>query len=406
MASLSELTTIFLRSTHIVVLLLQVLPFPALIRFRHQPVHNVGKLIHDEIRWRVFVCLDRWIPFSLVQNSSRSSSTAEDWSLEAFVREVFLLYHENAPQTSNILTIIAGTGDVTPLETFLEEQGFEKVPSDPHDRSVDLRGAFEVLSRMQRYRKRGLKVKQDDGSEEEEPQDYFIVLLYSRNGSLSVLMSVDNTADMVAISHDTMVSYYPRLMFANEGLLCNASVEADSDSATSISITSEDEEVELMFNNYHWSKPCGPWCPALWRCTYDDEGALKLHWNGTKEHDASPGSAAKAKVADEGKGKSGDHGGHETEKEGEGSGAGLTTWNRAEAWSYGDPDADDAEDIVGPPETVFGGLWGGVAFWNTWANSLDFTYSEILEWRILNRCRNTHCPNSHLHDSRSQYVRM
>ena len=147
----------------------------------------------------------------------------------------------------------------------------------------------------------------------------------SKWSALRALLSADNTSDMVAISHDTIVSYHPRLVYKREGLLRTRRLKAGDDEMT----IHTEEGFTLRSNNGHWEHPCGPYCPEIWRSSYDDDGVCKI------------------------------------------------------SWSLGSGGDDRVE--------------GGTT---------DFTYGDILSWRISNRCLNNHCDNARLHDLRKEYVDM
>ncbi|KAJ3531224.1 hypothetical protein NMY22_g8245 [Coprinellus aureogranulatus] len=431
---------------HILLILAQTLSWIDLLRARHFPTTEALFVVGSEIRRRVFGRLDRFIPHELAPDFFQELKSARGFITGGVVREVFLMNHDNAPPplrpiphtvdedttaeddpaglTSTLIIVVAKC-NISPLQDFIKGLGYSSIPINEDSRLVDTRKGKDVVATIEHYNKEG-------GS----GQEYDIILLVSENEALSVLMAGGDTADMVAISHDTIVSYYPRLTFANEGLLVNSGVRADD--AATMSITLDEEDVEIHLSNYHWTKPCGPYCPELWRCNYDDEGALKVHWDGLKRNKADPksrkgkekndnpnlGVATPDEESSESKGQetkdkpkvnitpsdridSADSTG-ETETSSElGSAEGTGATESKVANEEGDVHDGEVKGWgVDDSVDVWGNGWGKIAYWNHWNTGRDFTYSEILQWRITNRCKNTQCPNSALHDLRSQYVKM
>ncbi|KAJ3507551.1 hypothetical protein NMY22_g16897 [Coprinellus aureogranulatus] len=405
--SLNDLLTVFFSQAHVLLILVQTLPWIDLLRFRHMPSYEAGHVVGEELRRRVFLA---WIGFI----------TGD------VVREVFLLNHEKiTPPWTTTLTIIVNKCDISPLQLFLKELGYVLIPWDDRSREVDTRKRLNVVAVLEHYRR-------VDSSGEE----YFIVLMVSNNEALTVLMAIDNTADMVAISHDTIVSFYPRLIFANEGILTNTAVKAGDSSSSTVMPDEEYEDFELHFNNHHWTKPCGPYCPEILRCTYDDEGTMKIHWDGAKgnqvdqeklrrleeksqneirvsvaevraldePHDVGSPDASQELQSDDWSQESGSNDGPQESSSEDAKTTGLN-WEK-EGFAGAEGDVGAGEDMVrgwgmiGPDDT-WGRGWGTIAFWNSGRARGDFTYSEILQWRITNRCANTHCRNSELHDLRA-----
>lgn len=239
-----------------------------------------------------------------------------------------------------------------------------------------------------------------------------------RRKPLCGLLSAYNTVDMVAISQDTIASYYPRLTWRNEGIFVNRGVQEQSDQA----LITTPEGIELRSDNSHWTKPCGAYCPAVWRHSYDDDGLLKASWICPQEEVEEPeskeempvellvvdvqgsrldgedreGGEENAENAEDDENaedrQDGEGGGEENEKNAADAGSG---WGNGSGSGWNVTAGDD-----------WARSWDEVRNWNSDAEAQDFTYSEILRWRITNRCRNTHCLNSHLHDPRSLYVTM
>ncbi|KAJ2920008.1 hypothetical protein MD484_g402, partial [Candolleomyces efflorescens] len=99
-------------------------------------------------------------------------------------------------------------------------------------------------------------------------KDARITLSLCKNNVLSTLLRSPTTSEMNAITFDAVYSLYPRLTYANEGLILGR-------------ITQENVEVDrlragggvkLFRVNEHWTKPCGWYCPMRIRKTYDDPG--------------------------------------------------------------------------------------------------------------------------------------
>lgn len=103
----------------------------------------------------------------------------------------------------------------------------------------------------------------------------------SKWSALRALLSVDNTSDMVAISHNMIVCPYPRLVYKREGLLRTRGLKAGDDQMT---LYTEDG-FTLHSTNAHWKHPCGPYCPEIWRSSYGADGVCKIKWSLGSGHE-------------------------------------------------------------------------------------------------------------------------
>ncbi|KAJ3531228.1 hypothetical protein NMY22_g8247 [Coprinellus aureogranulatus] len=433
---------IFFAQGHLLLIVFQTLPWMSLLRARHLPNREAYGLVKTEIRERVYGRLDRFVPSSLAPKFFHRLKSSKGLMIGGVVREALLHNHEKAPTPTSTLTIAVAQGCESHMQEFVvEDLGYTLVPWNNATPLLELRTDPEAVDEEERYRK-------EDGGKE-----HFIVIMISKEQALRVLIAADNTADMLAISHDTIVSYYPRLLFAGEGMFNNTAVEPDDTSG--MSITADGVDIELHANNYHWTKPCGPYCPEIWRWTYDDAGVMKIRWDGVNGYKDIKKEKRKDGSGEESVG-SGEHvsgSGSVEQVSGPDERVGGSTDNRR--WSVRAQDAEDGEECsaasdgvpvmqyhesetaldsaatgwthsggwleeeaqtpkvpqasqwtaVGTNET-WGFEWGGIAFWNHRNTGSDFTYSEILQWRITNCCRNPHCRNSRLHEQRSHYVKM
>lgn len=80
---------------------------------------------------------------------------------------------------------------------------------------------------------------------------------------------------MNAITHDTIYSLFPRLTYANEGLV----VERDEPTDIEEARKHAGGGVELYRDNSHWTRPCGHYCPMMNKKTYDDDGVARYRWS-------------------------------------------------------------------------------------------------------------------------------
>lgn len=165
---------------------------------------------------------------------------------------------------------------------------------------------------------------------------------------------------MNAITARSVVSFYPRLVFANESLIFQGHSPIEPHPYT----------FTLTSTNSAWTKPCGPYCPMLRRITYGDPGVATYTW--------SP------RLADA-----------------------RLEWSGQNAWSGSEWPAPSVWSSTTP--LVRMGEWGKryVEGWGTTAapeRPTDLRLQELLQWRISNRCNNPHCSNRNQSGERSRYL--
>lgn len=176
-------------------------------------------------------------------------------------------------------------------------------------------------------------------------QTRVVLLSSSKTKPLNVILDTAFTANMNAITAHAVVSFYPRLSMINESLLVD-NRDADDAMLHSFDVTS---------TNSHWTKPCGLYCPAVWRKSYGDPGVAMYPWNPASK-----------------------------------------------------PAKPDSSLPFGNPRPLEIGHWGPPSMWpplsvpsiQPTASPTDIRFQEAVRWRIKARCDNPHCPNSVLRSRR------
>lgn len=95
------------------------------------------------------------------------------------------------------------------------------------------------------------------------------MLTTSKTKAINVLLDSPFTAHMNAITPFQVVSFYPRLTYANESMEVDRVVEPRERQLS----------VALTASNAHWTKPCGYYCPMRWRKTFGDPGVATYSWS-------------------------------------------------------------------------------------------------------------------------------
>lgn len=89
---------------------------------------------------------------------------------------------------------------------------------------------------------------------------------------------------MNILTHNSILSFYPGLSFANYGLWSDDITLSDEECIE----VGLDSAMISIDDNATWSKPCGLYCPMLWRKPLYDRGIAEFSWESGVNH-AGPG---------------------------------------------------------------------------------------------------------------------
>ncbi|RXW14063.1 hypothetical protein EST38_g11794 [Candolleomyces aberdarensis] len=169
----------------------------------------------------------------------------------------------------------------------------------------------------------------------DEDMDFDSVrLTVAEKGILSVILSAPTTADMTFITANDIISFFPRMMLANECMVVDNAGDIDS-----IVANLKEQGQRVLDSNRHWKTPCGSFCPMRWRKTFGDEGMVRFRWHA-RRNVHSPQDLSNSQ-----------------------------SWN----WRSSAGSIDDDEDAI---------------------DRHDIMYRDQLKWRIWNRCENPNCSNA------------
>lgn len=163
----------------------------------------------------------------------------------------------------------------------------------------------------------------------------------SKNKSIDVVLGSACTADMNALTAMEIVSFYPQLTLAGQSLTVEGS---ETEGCT----LSSGPPLMCYDDNSHWTKGCGPYCPMVWRKTFDDDATAVYRWR----FDGAPRRRR---------------------------GVDMDSWGPA---------------LKG---------WGDSLEWDDGHDS-EFLHERLLVWRIKSRCLNETCDNMRLYERRMKYL--
>lgn len=162
---------------------------------------------------------------------------------------------------------------------------------------------------------------------------------------------------MNAITNSSVVSFYPRLAYANESLVVDG---YDVPEPNPYSFT-------ISPSNSGWTKPCGLYCPMLRRITFGDQGVATYPWSH-RPKESRP----------------------------------TTAWG-APSWSSSSASNNPLVNVRNWGERYSRATRG----WRrepSPVRTTDLRLQEPLRWRMSTTCSNPHCSHNVLAEERALYL--
>ncbi|RXW13432.1 hypothetical protein EST38_g12421 [Candolleomyces aberdarensis] len=228
------------------------LPWTSLYRMRFWP-GDCAKIVQAESRRRIFGVIERFVALDNIRNFVDLLHATDTIILGAAVRYVLLLNHPaHTPTMPSVLELATTEAMVDEWEQLLSSLGYESTERYPE---ASYKNRVKIVLDFERVLEDGTSTQ--------------VVLLVAKTSPLSVMIGSPTTAGMNAITSTLVVSFYPRLTFANEALQIEQ-VAVDDPLATA--------GVATFDSNSHWERPCGSYCPTKKRKPFDDDGAAIYCW--------------------------------------------------------------------------------------------------------------------------------
>ncbi|KAF6754976.1 hypothetical protein DFP72DRAFT_1123600 [Ephemerocybe angulata] len=185
-------------------------------------------VIEEELRRRVFDALAGFIPLKRCEEFFDRLHECEGAIIGSVVRAVLLVNSSVQPSRPPAnLDVVTRLCLDDPMRTFFHELGYDSTVLHPRDRE---RGYVDLIERFE--------------------------------------MVVDGK--MNAIIPGSVIVFYPRLTFANDSL----AVEGVEGGERTDNLT-----FAVSDTNAGWTKPCGIYCPTIWRKSVEDRGAASYSWS-------------------------------------------------------------------------------------------------------------------------------
>lgn len=206
-----------------------------------------------ELRQRIKDAIEPYIERTAFDDFIEYLRASEGAIVGSVVREVLLLNGPTQPRRkATNLNITTSFGMEGVMRSFLRSQGYRSRALPPSERRSS---SVDVIERFDRRTPCETRT---------------ILLSVSATRALSVVLCTPYSAQMCAITHNSVVCMLPRATLANESLVVEGAPASSN---------AEDLTFSVIPNNSHWTSPCGLQCPATWRKTPDDDGAAIYSWS-------------------------------------------------------------------------------------------------------------------------------
>ncbi|KAJ2919809.1 hypothetical protein MD484_g571, partial [Candolleomyces efflorescens] len=211
----------------------------------------------QEKRRRVFDAISPFVSRTIASDFFRELESCQGLITGSVVRHVLRSGLHEAPYPPFDLNIIVPKGVGNSLRVLLRDNGYIDYDRDP---PRDLALSIVKVELFEKWHE-GLRKR------------LYITIATARKSTLHALVSSRSTADMNAISGDTVYSFYPRTTLQGEGLEVMGRLAKEPGGRQT------GKDVVLSTRNDHWTRSCGVYCPMMHRKTYQDQGVARYRWS-------------------------------------------------------------------------------------------------------------------------------